>query len=482
MEKSIIYKPILLICLCASLTACVGPVSLKKENSSTPLDYATSGVISSTHADSTNIAKINWKSYFDDENLIALIDTALRKNQELNITLQEIEITKNEVRARKGEYLPFVDVGAVVETEKPGRFTHNGAVEENLDIRPGTEFPEPFSDYRLGLSASWEVDVWRKLRNAKKAAVMRYLASVEGKNFMVTNLIAEIANSYYELIALDNLLGIIEQSIDIQTNGLEIVKQQKAAAKTTQLAVNRFEAQLLNTKNLQYDIRQRIVETENRLRFLTGGFATSINRNPDAFSDTVLDSIHAGIPSQLLANRPDIRQAELQLKAADLDVKAARANFFPSFRITAGAGFQAFNPAYLFDGESMMFNLAGDLIAPLVNRNAIAAAYKSAGARQVQEVYNYERTILNAYLEVVNQLAMVSNAGNSYQTKNQEVQILTQSITISNNLFTSARADYLEVLLTQREALESRMELVEIKMKQMNAKVNIYKALGGGWN
>ena len=474
-RRTTIYRCIIFICVATLGVSCVTTrVDPRKENTSVPASFGAS-------SDSTNIARLNWKEYFADENLVALIDSALRKNQELNITLQEIQISKNEIRARKGEYLPFVDFVAAAGTEKQGRFTRSGAVEENLEIEPGTEFPEPFNDYRLGLSASWEIDIWKKLRNAKKAAVLRYLASAEGRNFMVTNLIAEIANSYYELMALDNLLTNVEQSIKIQTDGYEVVKQQKAAAKVTQLAVNRFEAQLLHTKNLQYDIRQRIVETENKIRFLTGGSATTISRNSEAFSTIGLDSAYAGIPSQLLSNRPDIRQAELQLEAAKIDVKVARANFYPSFRITAGVGFQAFNPAYLIKPESMLYNFAGDLMAPLINRNAITATYQSAGAKQVQEVYNYERTILNAYLEVVNQLSMVDNTANSYKTKNREVQILMQSITIANSLFMSARADYLEVLLTQREALESKMELVEIKMKQMNAKVNIYRALGGGW-
>jgi NodT family efflux transporter outer membrane factor (OMF) lipoprotein len=476
MKKKIINRGIALICLSAVLGGCVTPrVGLKKENISVPDSYHAS-------LDSTNTTRLNWRTYFNDEKLVALIDSALIRNQELNITTQEIQISKNEIRARKGEYLPFVGVSGSAGVEKAGRFTRYGAVEENLEIEPGTAFPEPFNDYRVGLSASWEVDIWKKLRNAKKAAVLRYLATAEGRNFMVTNLISEVANSYYELMALDNLLNIIEQSIQNQTNGFEIVKQQKSAAKVTQLAVNRFEAQLLHTKNLQFDIRQRIVETENKIRFLAGGSASSIPRNSTSFNDITLDSVSAGIPSQLLANRPDIRQAELQLEAAKIDVSVARANFYPSFRITAGAGFQAFNAAYLFKPESMLYNLAGDLMAPLINRNAITAAYQSAGSRQIQEVYNYERTILNAYLEVLNQLSMVDNVEKSYQTKNREVEILTQSITISNSLFASARADYLEVLLVQREALESRMDLVEIKMKRMNAKVNFYRALGGGWN
>jgi outer membrane protein, multidrug efflux system len=406
----------------------------------------------------------------------------LKKNQELNITLQEIEILKNEVKARRGEYLPFVNLGVAAGVEKEGRYTRHGSVDENGEILPGRRFPEPLPNYEVAALASWEVDIWKKLRNAKKAAALRYLAGREGRNFLVTNLIAEIANSYYELVALDNQLDIIEQNIQIQTGALQIVKQQKAAAKLTQLAVNRFEAQLLNTTNRRYEIRQRIIETENRLSFLTGSFPAGIPRNANSFNDIVPDSVHAGIPSQLLANRPDIRQAEFELAAAKLDVKSARANFYPSMRIVGGVGFQAFNLAYLISPESMLFNLAGDLIAPLANRNAIKAQYNAASARQIQAVYNYERAILNAYVDVVNQLSYVDNFKKSYETKSKEVDILMQSVIISNSLFKSARADYLEVLLTQREALESKMELVEIKQRQLNAKVNIYRALGGGWN
>jgi outer membrane protein TolC len=259
-----------------------------------------------------------------------------------------------------------------------------------------------------------------------------------------------------------------------------VVKQQKEMARVTQLAVNRFEAQLLNTQNLQYEIKQSIVEAENRINFLTGRFPESINRKSDSFNELTIDSIQSGVPSQLLINRPDVRQAELELAAANLDVKVARANFYPSFGIKAGMGFQAFDPAFLINPESILYNLTGDLIAPLINRNAIKAAYNTANAKQIQAVYNYEQTILNAYIDVQNQLAKLKNYSNSYQTKNQEVKILMQSVNIANSLFNSARANYGEVLLTQREALESKVELTEIKMKQLNAKVNIYRALGGG--
>lgn len=431
--------------------------------------------------DTTSVANVKWREYYNDPLLIALIDTALKNNQELKIMLQEIEISKNEVRARKGEYLPTVGAGAAGGVEKVGEYTRNGAVEQNLEVKPGTAFPEPLGDAMVGVFASWEVDIWKKLRNARESANQRYLASIEGRNFMVTNLISEIAEAYYELMALDNKLQNVEQNILIQTDALNVAKQQKDAAKVTQLAVNRFEAQLLNTQNLQYEIRQAIVEAENRINFLTGRFPQPVARNSSAFNELTLDSVQSGVPSQLLLNRPDVRQAELELKAAKVDVLVARANFYPSLRITAGAGFQAFNPQFLVSPESMLYNVAGDLMAPLINRNAIQAAYKSANAKQVQAIYNYDQAILNAYVDVLNQLNRIQNFSKSYSTKAKEVEILTESVHIANSLFNSARADYSEVLLTQREALDSKTELIEIRMKQLSAKVNIYRALGGGW-
>ena len=333
-----------------------------------------------------------------------------------------------------------------------------------------------------GAFAPWYVYNGKKLIKPKKAAVGRYLASIEGRNFMVTNLIAEIANSYYELLALDNQLAIVQQNIKIQGDALEIVKLQKEAARVTELPVRKFQAQVLNTQSLQYEIQQKITETENRINFLVGRFPQPVQRNNQAFDNLVPQAIQSGIPSQLLANRPDIKQAELNLAAAKLDVQVAKARFYPSFGISAGIGYQAFNPSYLLKPESLLYTLTGDIAAPLINKNAIKALYSSANAQQIQAVYNYERAILNANIEVVNQLAKISNLEKSYDFKSKEVQALAQSIDISNNLFKSARADYMEVLMTQRDALESRFDLIETKMQQLKATVNIYRALGGGWN
>lgn len=455
--------------------ACKVPaITSKQENTTVPSTYGNT-------SDTANMVTIPWRNYFDDPDLISLIDTALRNNQELNIMLQEIEISKNEVMQRKGEYKPFVNLGAGVAADRAGKYTWDGFSEEDLKANPD-KGPKYIGDFRVGAFFSWELDVWKKLRNAQKSAVMQFLSAVEGRNFMVTNIIAEIADAYYELIALDNQLEIIQQNIALQSNVLKVIKQQKEAAKVTQLAVNRFEAQLLNTENLRFAIAQQITENENRIRFLTGSYAPVIKRNAARFNQMEFKEMQTGIPSQLLVNRPDVRQAELELEAAKINVQVARANFYPSFRMEAGLGFQAFNPLYVIQPASIVYNLAGDMVAPLINKNAITATYYNANAQQIQAVYKYEQQILNAYTEVLNQLAKAKNYEKSHETKAKEVEILLQSVNISNSLFNSARADYLEVLLTQKEALASKMELIEIRKEQLSAKVNMYKTLGGGWN
>jgi outer membrane protein, multidrug efflux system len=476
MRTEKILKYILIGCIAVLCEGCLlPPVVQRTENKTVPNFQGTQ--------DTLNTARIRWKEFFTDPELTALIDTALRNNQELNIMLQEINVAQNEVRARKGAYLPFVDLGGAAGIEKTPRYTRNGAVDANTEITPGQQIPDPLPDYMVAASLSWEVDIWKKLRNAKKAAVYRYLSTTAGKNFMVTHLIAEIATSYYELMALDNQFEILRRNIEIQLNALEIVRMEKRSAKVTELAVQRFEAEVFKNQSRRFYIRQQIVETENRINFLLGRFPQPVLRNSWTFTETEPDTVHAGIPSQLLENRPDVKQAELELEAAKLDIKVAKAYFYPTLNITGGVGLEAFNPTFLTTTPaSMLLSMTGSLVGPLINRNAIKAAYLSANAKQIQAVYNYERTILSAYIEVVNQMSNISNLEKSYYLKTKQVQALTQSIEISVKLFKSARADYMEVLLTQRDALESRFDLVETKKQRMNAMVNVYRALGGGWN
>jgi multidrug efflux system outer membrane protein len=450
----------------------------REANRAIPQSYAQSNVAPDAAAQDTsgNASQKTWSQFFDDPHLKALIDVALKNNQELNIRIQEIMIAQAEIMSRQGEYLPRVNAQVGAGYEKVGKYTRFGRTDERNDV------PKHLQNYTFGFEASWEVDIWKKLRNAAKAANLRYLASQEGRNFMITQLVAEIAASYYDLLALDNRLEVLHRNIDIQQNALEMMRYQKEAARVTQLGVQRFEAEVLKNQSRQFDLEQQRVEAENRINFLLGRFPQSVPRDPVSFQTPLPAIVQSGIPSHLLESRPDVRAAELELEAAKLDVKSARAAFFPSLRIDAAIGYEAFNLKHLVDTPaSLLGNVAGGLVAPLLNRRAIKAQYSMANARQLQAVINYERTLLKAYTDVVNNLAVIKNLEKGYGLQSRQVEALKGSVDISMTLFQSARADYMEVLLTRRDSLEAEMDLIETRNRQKQAMVNIYQALGGGW-
>jgi len=435
-----------------------------------------------TSKDSSNSADIKWKEYFTDPNLVELIDISLKNNMDMSIALQRIQAAGAVIRLRKGAMLPNLNVGVSAAQRRFGLYTMDGAGNISTEITPGQIVPVNLPDYFIGLQTSWEIDVWGKLRNKKKAAIARYLSSVEGKNAVVTNLIADLANSYYELLALDNELDIIRETIKLQENALELITIQKLAGVANELAVQQFQAQVFNSKAMEFEVQQKITESENKINVLMGRYPQTITRNKSELNKALPFNPSIGMPTNLLKNRPDIKQAEFELLASRADVKSAKAAFYPSLNINGSLGFQAFKTGLLFTNpQSLAYSLLGNLMAPLINRSAIKAEFKSANAMQQEALYNYQKSILNGYVEVYNEVARIKNLENIANFKTQEADALTQSIETSTDLFKTGRATYIEVIMTQRGALDSKLELVSVKKRQYNAVVDIYKALGGGW-
>jgi multidrug efflux system outer membrane protein len=430
----------------------------------------------------TTIADINWRQYFTDPLLVKLIDTAVASNLDLQMALQRIEVSRSSVKLANGALLPKVDLSIGGGVQKFGLYTMDGAGNASTEITPGRTVPENLTDMFVGLQASWEVDVWGKLRNQRKSAVSQYLSSIEGTNFVISNLVADVAIHYNELLALDNELDIIRQTVRKQQEALEVVKLQKEAGRANELAVQQFKAQLLNTQVLEKQTLQQITETENKLNFLLGRYPQPIQRKKEVLFEAVPRQIASGVPSQLLANRPDVREAEHQIEASKFDLKAARAAFFPNFNITATLGYQAFNPEFLFQTPaSLAYSLFGTVVAPLINMNALKAQFNTAKANQLTAMYNYQETILNGYVEVANELSNIQNLEQIHSRKKQQSEALKQSVETSDELYKSARATYLEVLIAQQNALQANLELIDVIKQQRIATVKIYKALGGGW-
>lgn len=470
-----------LLVMVAGVSGCIAP-SMPASPARPPVPASFAGSADSARrADTASTATVNWRTFFEDSTLRSLIETAVANNPEMLSTLQEVEMARNEVRAIRGRLAPQVRAGATLGMDKSARYTAEGAGNASTDITEGKEVPEPLGDIGLGFTASWEADIRGRIRSQKGAALTRYLATVEGSRYVMTSLITEIANTYYELTALDAKLAIVQQAIGLQRNALDVVRAQREAAAVSELAVQQFQALLLNSQSLEFELRQQIREAENRLNLMAGRYPQAVSRST-ASAPSTLRALDTGLPAQLIENRPDIRAAEFQLQAARFDVKAARAEFFPELNLSAGLGLRAFSFKYLFTTpESMAWSVAGDAMAPLLNRTSIKAEFARASAAQQKALYDYRRVVLGGVTEVSTLVSAIDNLQRMYSFKAGQSEAMDRAIEISGDLFNAARANYLEVLTAQREALDVKLELVEMRLRQQETTTNLYRALGGGW-
>jgi NodT family efflux transporter outer membrane factor (OMF) lipoprotein len=432
--------------------------------------------------DTLNIATLNWRQYFEDSLLTQLIDSAISENLDLKMAWQRIETARAQTKIALGNQLPTVSANTAYLQRKFGFYTMDDAGNRVTEFTPGDTIPTHLPDYNVGLTATWEVDIWGKLRNQRKSALSNYLASVEGRKFVISNLVAEVAVAYYELLALDNELEIILQTIQKQEEALEVIKLQKETGRSNELAAQQFEAQLLGFKSMEFETKQQIARKENHINYLMGRFPQSIPRLKESLFNSSNHSFSAGVPSQLLLNRPDIRAAEFELAATKFDVKSAKASFYPSLNLSAGFGFQAYNPQFLFlSPASNAYSLLGSLMMPVVNRKAIKAHFNKAKANQLTAIYSYQQSILNGFVEVSNELQHIKNLKEMNLLKRKQKEILGLSVVTAQDLYRATRATYLEVLLTQQNFLQSQLEFVNAGKQQQIAKIKLYKALGGGW-
>ncbi|WP_233268791.1 TolC family protein [Mucilaginibacter lacusdianchii] len=436
-------------------------------------------------ADTNNVATLPISGFFADEYLIKLIDTAFAANPDVLSALQRIEVANANLRYNRLLLLPNVTVNANAGLEKYGDYTMNGVGNYDTNLSPNINgdqrIPNPTPDYFLGFRSSWEVDLWGKLRNRKKAAFNRFLASQSGYKMVTTSLTAQIATAYYQLLALDYELRVIRKNIALQNNALEIVKMQKLGGRATELAVQQFLAQLKRTQGLEYQTLQQITETENQLNFLTGRFSRAIPRDTSINSLKLPSVLKAGVPSQLLLNRPDVREAEFQLHAANADIKAVRAAFFPSLTLSPYVGFNAFSTSLLFNSGSLAYGVLGGLTTPLFNRRLLKADYARTVAEGQQALYGYQKTLLSSFQEVMNSMKSIENYNQMYTHKQQEVQALNNAVSVANDLYLVGRANYLEVITAQRNVLDAELELANTKKNIFIGAINLYRSVGGGW-
>ena len=436
-------------------------------------------------SDSTSIGNQNWRTFFADPNLVQLIDTALSSNLDILIATQRISVARASFDYSRGYLAPTVNAVASAGVDRYGRNTLNGVgnFDTNLsdNIRGDLLIPNPTPDFFLGARSTWEVDIWGKLRNRRKAAYLRLLASEKGRHAVITALVAEVARFYYDLLALDGELEIIQRNISFQQRAVELVRVQKQAGRVTELAVQQFTAQLLNTQSRQGQVQQQIIEAENQLNRLLGRYPQPILRGSSLQQRQLPGRAVAGLTTQFLTRRPDIRQAELELAAANVDVEVVRAEFLPSLNLSAYVGLNAFRAGVLFNPGSIAAGVLGGLATPVFNRRFLKANYQQSVAQSQEAFYRYRQTVQTGFSEVVTGLRGVENYRAVADLQAQEVAVLGQAVSISNDLFASGYASYLEVITAQRSVLEAELALINTKRAQYLALTDLYRSLGGGW-
>jgi NodT family efflux transporter outer membrane factor (OMF) lipoprotein len=360
----------------------------------------------------------------------------------------------------------------------------NGVGNFDTNLSPNIDekqhIPIPTSDYFLGFRSSWELDIWGKLKDRKRAAYSRFLASQKGRQWLATQIVSQVAAMYYELLALDNQLKIVQRNISLQQSGLEIVEAQMAGGRATALAVRQFKAQVLQTRGAAINIRRSIAATENALNSLLGRFPIEVPRDSSLMSKVVPDRLQTGIPAEVLLRRPDIQEAELELLASKADISAARKALLPSLSLNPYVGLNAFKAPLVFSPASIVGGIAGSLVGPIINRSALKNGVKIANASQASAFYNYQKNIVQGYNEVMTQLQSIDNLKKSYSLKTMQVETLKEAVATANDLYLAGYASYLEVIVAQGSVLNAELEQTDIKKETFDSVINLYRALGGG--
>lgn len=438
-------------------------------------------------ADTTgNMGLLSWKSFYKDEKLIELVELALKNNPDIRSGLHRIVRTKAQAYMARAEGLPTLNLVATAAADKYGDYTMNGVgnFDTNLsdNIDNDQKVTDPALDLFLGLRSNWEVDIWGKLKAKRKAAYDQYLASEQTRRWFVTQVVAQVAERYYDLLALDKKAAIVNRNIALQEKAVEISSVQMDGGRATSLAVKQFQAQLLNSRSAALQIRQQIQATENELNVLLGRFPETIVRSKAILSEPLPEQLSAGIPATVLHQRPDIAAAELNLRAAKADVKAAQKAFFPSLTLTPYTGFNAFKGPLLFAPGSFVYGLLGGISTPIFNQRQLRGQFAITNAAQFSAFYDYQKSVLNAYNEVVTELQHLQNNEVAYQLKAAEVDTLNSAVAAANDLYVGGYANYLEVITAQRSVLEAELEQVTLKKNLLLSTTRLYRALGGGWN
>lgn len=427
-------------------------------------------------ADSTSIARLPYREFFREEPVRKLIDSALQHNYDMQIALKNIAAAALLFSQSGLGNLPEVNLQLTASSSRPSDNSLNGLTISQFSGKKHVE------DYTASAGISWEADIWQKIASRRNAAGAVYLQTAEARKAIQTRLVANVAQGYYRLIMLDTQLDIARKNLLLNDSTLTIIKMQFDAGQVTSLAIQQAEAQQLVAAGLIPQLVQRINLEENALSILAGAFPKSIIREGRLNAISVQDQLGTGVPSEMLSLRPDVKSAELELVRANAKAGIAKASMYPALTITADGGLNSFRSSNWFNIPGSLFGVvAGGLVQPVFQRKQRRTQYEIALVDREKSVLQFRQAVLVAAGEVSDELIKIQQLKQQYQIAEQRVAVVQSSLKNAGLLFNSGMANYLEIINAQSNALQSELDLATIKTARLNAAVELYRALGGGW-
>ncbi len=427
------------------------------------------------YSDTANIANLSWEYFFTDTTLKSLIRKGIDYNFDLQTAVKRIEIAKQQLLQSKNLLLPTINGMISGQYNRPSENSLNGSF-------AGLTGSKDYEDYMVGLNLSWEADIWGKLRSRKKEALLAYLRTYEAKKMVQTQLVAAIANGYYNLLMLDEQLHIADSSLALAKHTLRQTQLLKDAGESTSLSVEQTKAQMESVALLLPQLQEKLALQENALSQLTGQFPQSIERHAQLSSIQIPAQLTVGIPAAVVSHRPDVRAAEMDVEIANQKVGIAQANMYPNLNITANGGLESLKTSNWLNIPGSLFGIvSGSLVQPLLNQRSLKTDYEVAKIQREQAVIKFRQSVVVAVTDVSNALVQLEKLDEQEKIASSQVATLAQATNNASLLYKSGMANYLEVITAQNNSLQSQLNLVSNHCQQLIATVSLYSSVGGGW-
>ncbi|MBG6061681.1 NodT family efflux transporter outer membrane factor (OMF) lipoprotein [Flavobacterium sp. CG_9.1] len=420
--------------------------------------------------DTVSLANVAWKNVFTDPLLQGYIKKGLENNLDIKIAMQNIVAAEATMKQGKAGYFPTLSAGADWTHQELSRNSQFGALLQDRST----------NQYQLTGSLSWEADIWGKIRSNKRAANAAYLQTTAANQAVKTQLIATIAATYYQLLSVDAQIKLAEKTLVNRNQSVETIIALKKAGNVTEVGVKQTEAQKYATEIIIADLKNSIIILENTLSILMGEGSAKIERS--TFENQLMQpNITLGVPATLLRNRPDVIAAEYNLISNFEQTNVAKSNFYPTLKLTASGGLQSIDLKEWFSANSIFANIITGLTQPIFNQRQIKTRFEIAKANQEKAYLQFEQSLLTAGKEVSDALAQYNNETYKLTVREKQVDALNKATDYSDELLTYGLANYLEVLTVKDNALNAELSLIDNKFQQYKAIIQLYRALGGGW-